>query len=286
MNNPKIAAVVPALNETLSIQQVVRELRSLVDVVIVVDDGSNDSTAANAEVQGAVVLQHTGTRGYGAALKTGIAHALASQADMAVLVDGDGAHDPAAIPRLVRQHLTSGADLTLGSRLIDGPVSRFPSPKESVNRLAAAIFRKVTGVPVSDVACGMRLLGRKAMSLPVKQDDFGYSFQLLMEAMSQGLKMAEAPVAVRYDASEALVSRTCEIIAFLTVLSSLDAAGRFQTQIVSIVEAVTAFRLVTVAAGDSYYYLHPVSHLDAFLVQEQHQVFYPRDAALGAMISF
>jgi len=286
MESKRIAAIIPALNESVAIRMAINELQPFVSVVIVVDDGSCDNTSALAEAGGAVVLKHVKTRGYGAALKSGLAEAFEIGMDLAVFADGDGAHDAAAIPALVKTHTECDAELTLGSRLINGGKSIFPSPKESVNRMAAAVFRRIANINVTDVACGMRLLSRKTMKMPVATDNFGYAFDMLVEAVQHGLRIAEVGVPVRYDASEPLVSRICEILAFLTAMRRLPEANKYENALKSMSEAIGAYNKVTVSVEGTLYYFHPAREYKAYLVQEQHSAFRSRRTVVGTMVAF
>ena len=270
--SPRLVGVVPALNEAAAIGLVIEELRSFVETVVVVDDGSVDATARIADNAGAYVFRHETTRGLGAAFKTGIAEARSYGAELIVTIDGDGAHVARTVPNLVREHLICCADLTVGSRLL-GCGDWFPSAKRSVNRLAAAIFRQLTGVALSDVASGMRVLGASAARLQVTADDYAYSFELLINATINKLRVVEVAVPVRYDACEPLVSRRTEILAFLRTFDSMEALEENRNALARIKEAVIAFEAISVAIGGGIYFLHPVAQYDSFLVQEQHPEF-------------
>jgi len=111
--SPTVSIVIPAYNEVMNIARVVTAVRAQMGPeveVIVVDDGSSDGTGAAAAEAGATVRTHVYNVGNGAALKTGIRSARGTHI---VLMDGDGQHDPADIPRLVAAlddyHMVVGA---------------------------------------------------------------------------------------------------------------------------------------------------------------------------------
>ena len=112
----KTIAAIPCYNEGLAIGSVVLKAKRHVDEVLVVDDGSTDDTAAIAEDAGAVVVTHDKNTGYGAAIRSCFDYAKQQNADIMVILDGDGQHDPSKIPDFVFEALTTnGADVVIGS---------------------------------------------------------------------------------------------------------------------------------------------------------------------------
>ena len=92
----------PAHNEDERIAKVVLGAKKHVDKVVVVDDGSTDSTAEIAEALGALVVRHKENRGYGAAIRTCFETAKELNADIMVILDSDGQHDPSYIPEFIK----------------------------------------------------------------------------------------------------------------------------------------------------------------------------------------
>lgn len=153
---PPVTIVVPAYNEEHGIGPVLQELRRLDPTweILVVDDGSADRTAAIAEQAGARVLRHPTNRGYGAALKHGIAHA---RAPIIVITDADGTYPNEWIPELVRR--LNEADMVVGARTgakVHIPILRRPA-KWALNRLAD--YLSETRIP--DLNSGLRAFRRE-----------------------------------------------------------------------------------------------------------------------------
>jgi len=123
-------AIVPAYNEQGMVGRVVREIRRQAPEfdVVVVDDGSTDETAAEAEDSGAVVLHHPFNTGIGGAMQSGFKYALRHSYDVAAQVDGDGQHKPAHLHDLLAKLQTSGheADMVCGSRFRGDPGYKVP----------------------------------------------------------------------------------------------------------------------------------------------------------------
>ena len=115
-------ALIPAYNEAARVGDVVAVARRHVDEVVVVDDGSTDETVAVAERAGAIVLRHPKNRGKGAAISTALDYFGRSNAEMAILLDADGQHDPSEIEKFVEAANREQAEIVVGTpgRLCDG----------------------------------------------------------------------------------------------------------------------------------------------------------------------
>ncbi|HEY49630.1 MAG TPA: glycosyltransferase family 2 protein, partial [Dehalococcoidia bacterium] len=114
----KVVAAIPCFNEEQSIGSVVVMTRKFVDSVIVIDDGSSDATAEVAREAGADVYQHGENRGYGVAIRSALIKGNELKADILVILDGDGQHDPKDIPNLIEPILAGEADVVVGSRFL------------------------------------------------------------------------------------------------------------------------------------------------------------------------
>src|SRR5882724_9145778 len=138
-----VAAVIPALNEGATIEQLVHALQPYAHT-IVVDDGSTDDTAFLATRAGAEVVSHTVNQGYDRALETGLRKAMGLGFEFAVTIDGDGQHHPDTL-RLFIDELLSGADLVVGVR-------------DHRQRFAESLFCVVSQAlwNIKDPLCGMK----------------------------------------------------------------------------------------------------------------------------------
>src|SRR6476469_438669 len=100
---PPYLAVVPAYNESATVGRVIRSIREHAPLsdVVVIDDGSTDATAAEAEAAGARVIRHPYNLGIGGAVQSGFTYALENGYRRLVQIDGDGQHDPAELRKLI-----------------------------------------------------------------------------------------------------------------------------------------------------------------------------------------
>lgn len=194
-----LIAVVPAYNEEKNIGPVISGLFNQVDKIVVIDDGSVDSTLDEARLSGAVVLHHEINRGQGAALQTGHEYALKMGADYAVDFDADGQFDVTDIKPALEALQASGADILFGSRFLDNR-SRVPWLKRGILLPLARLFNRwFFGVNLTDAHNGFRILNKRALSLiHITQDRMAHASEIPAQAKKFGLKHIEFPVKVVY----------------------------------------------------------------------------------------
>jgi glycosyltransferase involved in cell wall biosynthesis len=193
-----VAAAIPIYNEAASIGAVIASVRPLVDEIVVVDDGSTDGSAQAAVQAGAQLESHGRNRGKGVGLRTALAWAKARPAiSELVLIDGDGQHDPADIPRLLSELRQRGLDILVGSRFLgenNAPIYRL----FGLHVLTASAGLG-SGIYVTDSQSGFRVLSRRAIeALVLTEGAFAVESEMQFEAAAKGLKLAETPIAIRY----------------------------------------------------------------------------------------
>jgi len=190
------AAVIPCLNESAGIAALVAAVRRQVPSVFVVDDGSTDATARLAELAGAVVLPHARNLGKGAALQTGLAHALKSGFVWAVMLDGDGQHAPEDLPALWRCVEMTGARMVIGDRM--GEAHKMPALRRWVNRCMSRVISLQTGGFLPDTQSGFRLIHLPTWAtLPLEARKFEVESEMLLAFLAAGERVEFAPVRVR-----------------------------------------------------------------------------------------
>lgn len=198
-----LLVAMPALNEQATISDVIRrvpcDLKGIARLeVLVVNDGSTDRTATEAESAGARVIHHDQPRGVGAAFHTALNDAIARRADLIVTIDSDGQFDPADIPRLIGPVVDGTADFTTASRFKDPAlIPRMPWIKQWGNRQMSRLISRLTGSQFSDVSCGMRCYNRRAMLSLNLMGAFTYTQEVFLNLAFKGLRIVEVPTAVR-----------------------------------------------------------------------------------------
>jgi glycosyltransferase involved in cell wall biosynthesis len=191
-----ILALIPAYREGPRIAPVVAGAREHLPVVVI-DDGSDDDTAAVADVAGATVLRQVPNAGKGAALRAGFRHALDGGAAAVITLDADGQHDPAQIPAFLAAFAASRPELIIGQR----DLSRMPPVRRLSNTLGGAALALALGRSVPDNQSGYRLIGRTLMRALLDSDESGFEFEVEMIArcIALGLPMSSVPIRTIYD---------------------------------------------------------------------------------------
>jgi rSAM/selenodomain-associated transferase 1 len=198
----KTTLIIPALNEGVIIGGVVRRLlactalqRAGLTDVLVVDNGSDDDTAAQALAAGARVV-HEPRRGYGQACLAGVM--AATDADILVQLDGDGSDVPEDIVSVWDLVQSDQADLALGSRARGHAERGALTPQQRVgNALGAALLRWLYGVRVSDLAPLRAIRRTTLLRMQMQEMTYGWSTEMLAKAGRLGLRVAEVPVDYR-----------------------------------------------------------------------------------------
>lgn len=194
-----IDVVIPALNEEASLPLVLAGLpRPPVRRVVVADNGSTDATLRVALAGGAEVAAAT-RRGYGSACLAGLDHLRRTgPPDIVVFVDADYSDHPDELPRLVAPLLAGEADLVIGSRVLGErePGALLPQARAG-NLVACLLIRLLYGHRFTDLgpfrAVRWEALERLAMADP----DFGWTAEMQVKAVKQGLRCTEVPVSYR-----------------------------------------------------------------------------------------
>lgn len=190
--------VIPAYNEGAMIGEVVRPLATLYPNVVVVDDGSADTTAQAASKAGAIVVRHAINRGQGAALQTGIGYALRTGAAIVVTFDADGQHRMEDLPALVRPIAEGEVDICLGSRFLSRDRA-IPLGRRLLLAAAIVFTRIASRMKLSDTHNGLRAFSRRAAeNLDLKLDRMAHASEIIDQIRASGLRYREIPVRIRY----------------------------------------------------------------------------------------
>ena len=201
---PTLAVIIPALNEQETIADQVAEVLAVaaspelparVAQVFVIDNGSDDATAARAAAAGATVVSEP-RRGYGQACYAGVL--AAGDVDYIVQMDGDRSDRFDELPLLLAPILAGEADLVIGSRTLGSYEPGSLQPQQLFgNWLAARMLGALYGVRVTDIGPFRIIDRRKLLSLGMREMTYGWSVEMIARAARQGLRVREVPVTYR-----------------------------------------------------------------------------------------
>jgi glycosyltransferase involved in cell wall biosynthesis len=211
-SKPKVVVVMPAYNAAKTLHMTYADLpRNVVDLVIVVDDGSSDETARIARELGLELFIHDRNYGYGANQKTCYREALRAGADIVVMVHPDYQYDPTLLPEIIRPIEAGEADVVLGSRLMGiHPIRQgMPWWKYYSNRFLTTLENWVFGLRLSEYHTGYRAFRRQVLesvNLQMDSDKFIFDQEILAQIVNVKMRITEVPVPTRYFAQASSAS--------------------------------------------------------------------------------
>ncbi|MBR0672103.1 glycosyltransferase family 2 protein [Neoroseomonas soli] len=235
-----LAVVIPAYQEAATIASVVARVRAALPEapLLVVDDGSTDGTAALAAASGAEVVAMPGNQGKGAALRRGMAEALARGAAFVATLDGDGQHRPEDLPRLLA--LARPDRIVIGSRR---HAAGQPAARRRANRFADFWISWAAGHAVADSQSGLRIYPAAALTELARYDGrarrFSFESEILIDAARAGITSVAADIPALYGGTlrrpshfrpVADIARIVLMVAGKLLARGMDPAGLWRSQ--------------------------------------------------------
>ena len=211
MTRPKVVVVMPAYNAGRTLRMTYEELpKDTVSTVILVDDGSTDTTLDVARQLGLEIFVHDKNYGYGANQKTCYAEALRAGADIVVMVHPDYQYDPTLVPEIIAPIVSGDADVVLGSRLKKGSALQQGMPwwKYVSNRFLTGVENTVFNLHLSEYHTGYRAFRREVLetvNFAANSDGFVFDQEIIAQVVAAGFRIGEIAVPTRYfsEASQA-----------------------------------------------------------------------------------
>ena len=193
--------IIPAYNEERNIGGVVHDVVSLGFHVLVVDDGSADTTEKAARDAGASVIVLKKNSGKGAAMRKGFAFACEGGYDTVAVMDGDGQHKAEELPDLLAAMKKHKCDIVLGSRMHNS--SAMPFVRRMTNRVTSRIVSLFARTRLSDSQSGFRLLRTEVLkNIALTTSRYDTESEMLIRAGRKKYLIREVPVSTIYGAGE------------------------------------------------------------------------------------
>jgi len=201
----KVSVIIPVLNEEGAIANVINDIpKSLVQEIIVVDNGCTDRTVEIARQHGAKVVTEP-RRGYGSACLAGIA--AVQVADIIVFLDGDYSDDPTEMPSLVQPIQEGLAEFVVGTRVPSEKGALLPQAQFG-NKLATFLMRIFFGVQYTDLGPFRAIRYEQLQALGMQDKNFGWTIEMQLKAAKMGMNVREVPVSYRKRIGTSKISGT------------------------------------------------------------------------------
>ena len=208
MNETKISIIIPALNEENSIGQVINSLPKIYYQLIVVDNGSNDSTRKIAKKNGAIVLIEK-NRGYGNACLKGIQFLKKTPPDIVVFLDGDFSDFPQEIKKIIKPIEQKKVDFVIGSRIKSLREKGSMTPQQIFgNKLACFLLKLIYGGKFTDLGPFRAIKWDTLMDLNMIDKTYGWTIEMQLKVLRKKISYNEVPVSYRRRIGNSKISGT------------------------------------------------------------------------------
>lgn len=199
MDSTNVFIIIPVYNEAAVIAQTLHEVMKTGHTVVVIDDGSVDSTGDIVQTFPVYYIYHPVNIGQGAALQTGMDFARACNADAVIHFDADGQHRASDIPALLQPILDDECDIVFGSRFLRTSGSQIPFSRKIFLQLARRVNWLFTGILLSDAHNGLRALSKKALhTIYFSENKMAHASEILWLMKEHALRYREVPVTIDY----------------------------------------------------------------------------------------
>lgn len=210
----KLCIIIPTYNEQRNIVRLIRELKTKNCDILVVDDGSLDSTAMLAEREGAFLIKHQTRQGKGASLRDGFNFALKNNYEAVITMDGDGQHSPEDIAKFINCAEGLDAEIIVGTRM--SSAEGMPVLRLLTNKVMSKIISFICHQNIPDSQCGFRLIKIDVLkNVCLDCEQFEIESEVLIEACKNGFKVISIPIRTIYQGEKSRINPFCDTLRFL-----------------------------------------------------------------------
>ncbi|MBM3253146.1 MAG: glycosyltransferase family 2 protein [Candidatus Omnitrophica bacterium] len=212
-----LCVLLPAFNEEIRIGGLIEKIMLFVPNVVVVDDGSLDSTAESATNKKAYVIKHPKRFGKGSALRSGFEYVLEKNFDAVITMDSDGQHDPYEIQKFIKCAKCSSSDIIIGNRMLEKRV--MPYIRRLTNKIMSIILSKLIRQLVPDTQCGFRLIKKEVLQkITLTSKNFEIESEVLLRASQNNFKIESIPIKTIYSGKKSYINPILDTIRFIVLL--------------------------------------------------------------------
>lgn len=219
----KCLVIIPAYNEERNIASVVKGVLKSASYVLVVDDGSSDSTP---EILKGLKVRHISRKhmGKGAALRAGFDYAVQNGFDWVITMDGDGQHDTNELPKFLSALKRNGTDMVIGSRMSN--TSSMPFVRLATNRFMSSLISKLSRCDIPDTQCGYRAIRCSVFrKVDLTTSHYDTESELLMKAARSGFRISSVPIATIYNGSKSSINKITDTARFIKLIWRIRRGG-------------------------------------------------------------
>jgi len=208
--------IIPAFNEAENLNSVIKGALRVAKDVLVIDDGSTDSTVEVLQDLNVKIIRQCHT-GKGGALKAGFRYALDNSFDWIITMDGDGQHDHREIPLFVDKMKANGTDMIVGSRMSD--TKDMPFIRLMTNKFMSRLISSMMGQRLPDTQCGFRAINRRVVeNITLETSHYDTESEILIKASMAGFNITSVPVRTIYNNASSSISKTKDTVRFIKLL--------------------------------------------------------------------
>jgi len=213
----KILVLIPAFNAEKTISQLIEQISAnniKKENILVVDDGSFDSTYEIAKSCGVKIIQHKKNKGKGEALKTGFEYALRENYSGVITLDADLQHDPKYIPDFIKN---ADSDILVGTR--DRNLKIMPFSRWLTNNLTSIIVSIIGFTKVRDSQSGYRYISTEVLkSIKLKTKKYELESELLIKAGRKKFKINPVAISTIYEGSKSFINPLVDTGRFIKLM--------------------------------------------------------------------
>lgn len=214
----KYLIIIPAYNEEKYLPVLLENLSSITRDIVVVDDGSLDSTHRCAVDAGVHVIRQS-HQGKGGALKSGFRYAVDKGCDWVITMDSDGQHDWRDVPRFLQAVSLNGKspDIVVGSRMSE--CAGMPVIRRLTNRFMSRLLSGLIGSRIEDTQCGFRAINARVLKgLSLQTSHYDTESELLIKSGKAGYRISSIPIKTIYNGAPSNINKFTDTLRFLRLL--------------------------------------------------------------------